>query len=187
VGEHVTPNIRAFYDGSDYIAARLALPLLWASMQDDMEDRQVGHQRIRIRAAFEAIRPDGFIGNPVERHKLCIFSNKTVLYITKVVDYDRPRPPPGAEGVAGTAAGGDVDDGRGGVARTMAVEAGAPGGAAYPHHGTWNGLLMDRILGQYQHIAQLVSLEGRARDSIIDTLKGFIEKELQTINRNVCK
>ena len=70
--DHVVPAMNTWYGVTDNPSLTLALPLLWASFDEGHQERQVPHQRERIRAAFESIRPDGFEGNPVVKTHLTI-------------------------------------------------------------------------------------------------------------------
>ncbi|CAB9505505.1 unknown protein [Seminavis robusta] len=56
--EHVVPRTHAFYDGVNDISLHLALPLLWAALDESWEERMEPPVRVRIQDAYERIKAD---------------------------------------------------------------------------------------------------------------------------------
>jgi Transcriptional activator of glycolytic enzymes len=85
---HVVPNTFAHskFQNNEHVALVLALPLLWASFDSEMDDFIPTHIKTRIQNAYEPIRRLPPEENPVARIPLLIASNENgILCIDPIV------------------------------------------------------------------------------------------------------
>lgn len=115
----VVPNIIAKDGITDRVALVLALPLLWAAMSPEMENRMPATTRNRIQAAYGLIRTLEEGVNPVQKRLLIVSGGNARVHITVA---------PGVGGNNGAGGGNAGQYGEGGLmalsARVHAVELG---------------------------------------------------------------
>lgn len=73
----------------DAVADTLALPLLWAAMDDDMEGKMPTDLRNQIRAAYNILQPNHALGagvNPVRKRLLIVSGQNAAVHIVAIED-----------------------------------------------------------------------------------------------------
>ena len=154
----------------------LSLPLLFAAYNDLAGVLQLPAQRIRIRQAFEAIRPEGFEGNPVKKIPLTVLQHEGQLLIHKAYHREGPTPPREAPGQSVPVA-----------QAANATTGGTTNGNMPLGNWSWNDQLLTRFMNQYQQVASLIQSEGRATEKLLASMKAYMEGQLLILNQNICR
>jgi hypothetical protein len=98
--EHVVPHIRQSEHIAENVATMLALPLLWACFNPEMQAYIPAALRNRVHAAYENIRLLEPEQNPVKKIELIITGGDEGLNIDEIFDEDAQQPAPHLQGQA---------------------------------------------------------------------------------------
>ncbi|CAB9511702.1 expressed unknown protein [Seminavis robusta] len=182
--EHVVPRTHAFYDGVNDISLHLALPLLWAALDESWEERMEPPVRVRIQDAYERIKADIPVGvNPVVKVPLSIWTHNTKLHINEIEPMD-------TGGGGGTAGGTTGTTGQAST-RQVANQSRQVTAMQTQQQVRTNEEILTRIIAQHNQLQQLIAQEGRTRDSSAAALRGWLETwlgaELTKLNGNICR
>ncbi|CAB9528583.1 unknown protein [Seminavis robusta] len=179
--EHVAPRTHAFYDSVNDISLHLALPLLWAALDESWEERMEPPIRIRIQDAYELIKADLPEGvNPVVKVPFSIWTHNTKLHINEIEPMDT--------GGGGTA-GGTTTGGTTGTTDQASPRQVLTAMQTQQQVRT-NEEILTRIIAQHNQLQQLIAQEGTTRDSTAAALRGWLETwrgELTKLNGNICR
>jgi hypothetical protein len=84
--QYVVPNILRSQHIQDRVALVLALPLVWAAFDNDMENYMPATLRNRIRTAYEDIRQLDIAENPVKKVRLVVTGQEYDVRIDQLFD-----------------------------------------------------------------------------------------------------
>ncbi|CAB9513428.1 unknown protein [Seminavis robusta] len=182
--EHVVPRTHAFYDGVNDISLHLALPLLWAALDESWEERMEPPVRVRIQDAYERIKADLPGGvNPVVKVPLSIWTHNTKLHINEIEPMD-------TGGGGGTAGGTTGTTGQASTCQ-VANQSGQVTAMQTQQQVRTNEEILTRIIAQHNQLQQLIAQEGRTHDNTAAVLRGWLETwlgaELRKLNGNICR
>ncbi|CAB9526339.1 unknown protein [Seminavis robusta] len=191
VDRSVVPNTHNFYSGVNDISLQLALPLLWATLDESWEERMDSPVRTRIVQAYSSIKDDLPVGvNPVVKVPFSIWTHNTKLHINEIEPMDTGGGGGTAGGTTGTTMGQGTTTGQA-SSRQVVNESRQLMAMQMQQLVRTNEEILARIIAQHNQLQQLIAQEGRTRDSLAAALRGWLETwlgaELRKLNGNICR